>query len=120
MTDTIAGIDIGGTKIGLALGTVDGLLLDHQVIPTRLELGPSRNIDLALQVIEGMRSRSNTRLAAVGIGCGGPLDLKRGWVMSPPNLPGWDEFPIVSLVKEKLGVPVGLENDANAAALGEY
>ena len=61
-----------------------------------------------------------SRLAAVGVGCGGPLDRRRGLILSPPNLPGWDEFPIVALLREHFGVPVLLDNDANAAALGEH
>ncbi|HWS87939.1 MAG TPA: ROK family protein, partial [Pyrinomonadaceae bacterium] len=48
-----------------------------------------------------------------------PLSRDRGLILSPPNLPGWDEFPVAALVRERLGVPVLLDNDANAAALGE-
>jgi glucokinase len=120
MTDAIAGIDIGGTKIGIMLGTADEKVLLERVIPTQIKLGPYKILECVIETIEEMKSQSSTRLVAVGIGCGGPLDLERGLVMSPPNLPGWDEFPIVELVGEKLRVPVRLENDANAAALGEY
>src|SRR5437763_7503791 len=67
-----------------------------------------------------MLERTGSRLAAVGVGCGGPLDRRRGLILSPPNLPGWDEFPVVALLEERLGVPVLLDNDANAAALGEH
>jgi glucokinase len=57
---------------------------------------------------------------AVGISCGGPLDTAKGIVMSPPNLPGWDNIPIVSIVEEKTGIKASLQNDANACALAEY
>lgn len=49
-----------------------------------------------------------------------PARPQRGLILSPPNLPGWDKFPVVKLVEERLGVPVLLDNDANAAALGEH
>ena len=62
---------------------------------------------------------SAARRAAVGVGGGGPLDRRRGLILSPPNLPGWDEFPIVEMTELRFGVPVRLDNDANAAALGE-
>src|SRR5215213_2964392 len=75
---------------------------------------------MALAEIERMLSKTGSRLAAAGIGCGGPLDRRRGLILSPPNLPGWDEFPVVKLVEERLGVPALLDNDANAAALGEH
>ena len=56
----------------------------------------------------------------MGISCGGPLDSKTGVVMSPPNLPGWDNIPIVKLLSEATGVRAGLHNDANACALAEW
>ncbi len=48
---------------------------------------------------------------------GGPLDSKRGVTLSPPNLPGWDNIPIVSILEKKFGIPVTIQNDANACAL---
>jgi glucokinase len=116
----VAGIDIGGTKIALAVADLAGRIIEGARFPTRVEEGPHRIIETALAEIERMLSRTGARLAAVGVGCGGPLDRGRGLILSPPNLPGWDEFPIVKLVEERLGVPTLLDNDANAAALGEH
>jgi glucokinase len=59
-------------------------------------------------------------IASIGISCGGPLDSKSGIILSPPNLPGWDEIAVVALFRERFGVPVGLQNDANACALAEW
>jgi glucokinase len=118
--DLIAGIDVGGTKIAVALADSDGSVLSLAHFPTQVELGPHRIIDGAMKEIERMAGDARGSLATVGIGCGGPLDRKRGVILSPPNLPGWDEFPIVELAEKKLGVPALLDNDANAAALGEY
>ena len=112
----VAGIDIGGTKIALAVADLEGHFIEQTRFPTRLEEGPHRIIETALSELE----RTGAGLASVGVACAGPLDRERGLILSPPNLPGWDEFPIVKLVEERLGVPVLLDNDANAAALGEH
>jgi glucokinase len=117
----VAGIDIGGTKIALALADGGGRVIEGTRFPARTsERGPHAIIEEALAGIERMLARTGARLAAVGVGCGGPLDRGRGLILSPPNLPGWDEFPVVKLVEERLGVPALLDNDANAAALGEH
>lgn len=115
----IAGIDIGGTKIALALAEPDGRIVSLRRFPTGVERGPRRVLNEAAGEVELMVAQASARLIAAGVGCGGPLDRQRGLILSPPNLPGWDEFPIVSLLEERLGVPVLLDNDANAAALGE-
>jgi glucokinase len=117
--ECVAGVDIGGTKIALALAAHDGSVLEKTRFPTRVGEGPRAILGRVLSELERMIEGSGARLAAVGIGCGGPLDRRRGLILSPPNLPGWDDFPIVSLVEERFGVPVVLDNDANAAALGE-
>lgn len=57
---------------------------------------------------------------AIGISCGGPLDSKRGIIMSPPNLPGWDNIEIVKILGDKFKVPVFLKNDADACGLAEW
>jgi glucokinase len=116
----IAGIDIGGTKIALALCTTGGEIISRRRFPTRTEIGPGRILERVFQEIEGMLCETRAELAGAGIGCAGPLDLERGLVMSPPNLPGWHQFPLALLVRERLRVPVLLDNDANAAALGEH
>jgi glucokinase len=56
----------------------------------------------------------------VGVGCAGPVDLKAGLVFNPPNLPGWTRVPLTDHLQRALGLPTVLENDANAAGLGEY
>ena len=58
--------------------------------------------------------------ASIGISCGGPLDSKKGLILSPPNLPGWDNVPIVKFFEDRFGVPTSVENDANACAMAEY
>ena len=119
--DVIAAVDIGGTKIALGLSDLEGRpALPFQRFPTRVERGPHRIVEQALDELEKMVGEAGARVAAVGVGCGGPLSRRRGLILSPANLPGWDEFPIVELIRGRLGVPVLLDNDANAAALAEH
>ena len=115
----VAGIDIGGTKIAVALAAPGGRVISSTRFRTRVEAGPHAVLEDAVAEIKRMLGAAGTKLTAIGVGCGGPLDRQKGLILSPPNLPGWDEFPIVSLLEERLGAPVRLDNDANAAALGE-
>jgi glucokinase len=117
--ECVAGIDIGGTKIALALASPDGRIIEGTRFPTRVEEGPHRILERAAAGIEAMLSKTGARLTGIGVGCGGPLDRRHGLILSPPNLPGWDEFPINALLEGRFRVPVLLDNDANAAALGE-
>ena len=59
-------------------------------------------------------------IQAIGVSCGGPLDSRKGLILSPPNLPGWDEVPIVERLSKTYGVPAHLQNDANACAVAEW
>ena len=118
--DAIAAIDIGGTKIALGLAALDGQPLPFRRFPTRVERGPRAIIDEATARLEQMAGETGMRIVSVGVGCGGPLDRRRGLILSPPNLPGWDEFPIVRQIEERFDVPVLLDNDANASALAEH
>jgi len=115
----VAGIDIGGTKIALALAAPDGAFLEKTRIPTRVADGPHTILERVCTELEAMLERTGAKLAAIGVGCGGPFDRARGLILSPPDLPGWDEFPLIALLEERFGVKVVLDNDANAAALGE-
>ncbi len=119
--EVIAAIDIGGTKIALGLSDLEGrVTLPFRRFPTEIGRGPHRIVAQALDELEKMVAEGGARVVAVGVGCGGPLSRSRGLILSPANLPGWDEFPIVSLIRERMDVPVELDNDANAAALAEH
>lgn len=123
MKEYLLGIDIGGTKCAVNYGYKEGdqlFLLDKERFSTTTM---TETIDTILKSVEDMMKKhalSKENLRAIGISCGGPLDSKKGIVMSPPNLPGWDNIPIVQLVEERFGIPTGLQNDANACALAEW
>ena len=120
MTSIAAGIDIGGTNISIALAHPDGGIVAKQSFETDVESGPSAVLERISTAIERMIDEGGFSLEAIGVGSPAPIDIKKGLIMSPSNLRGWSEFPIVDLLKGRFGVPVQLENDANAAALGEY
>lgn len=116
----VAGIDIGGTKIAVALENYAGERIAARRLPTEVQLGPERILENISRSVEEMLAETETKITAIGIGCPGPIDIERGLVLSPANLPDWIDFPIVELVQKRFGVAVSLDNDANAAALGEY
>lgn len=119
MKQLIAGIDIGGTKIAIALATADYEIIAKRVIPTLVSDGANKNLERTLGELEILIEREQAELLKIGIACAGPLDVRRGLILSSPNLPGWDEFPIVETIRRRMKVSVILENDANAAALAE-
>ena len=108
----LTGIDIGGTKCAVILGDNDGKIIDKIKFPTTTK---DETIERILSAIEKLGVGD-----AVGISCGGPLDSQKGLVLSPPNLPGWDNVPICKMIENKFSVPCGLQNDANACAMAEW
>jgi glucokinase len=111
-----AGVDIGGTKIAVGIVADDGELLDQSRKKT-----PIRDSDAVLQVIVELVEafQENYELEAVGIGVAGLVDQSRSRVIFAPNL-GWVEEPLRQQVERSVGLPTVIENDANAAAWGEY
>ncbi len=120
MDEVVAGIDIGGTKIAIAIETLAGERIAARRLPTQVKIGAYAIIENVLQSITEILEDKQVKLAAIGIGCPSPLDIEKGLVMSPSNLQDWDNFPIVKLFKKRFNVPIVLENDANTATLGEY
>ena len=115
------GIDIGGTKCAVLAGTENMEILERIQIPTKTEHGSEFMINLLLDYASGIIEKLiDYSLISIGISCGGPLDSEKGIIMSPPNLPGWDNIPITQIFEKKFGAPVFLQNDANACALAEW
>ena len=116
----ILGFDIGGTKCAVVTARWNGTditILKKDKCPTDLSLAPEemirRLICMADALLEGTPD-------AIGISCGGPLDPVWGIIQGPPNLPGWGCVPIVRQLQAHYGVPVKLQNDANACAVAEW
>lgn len=106
------GIDIGGTKCAVIAGSKEEGIVKKIKFPTTTVDETLENIFKAVDELGAGK--------AIGVSCGSPLDSKKGIIMSPPNLPGWDNIEIVRMLHEKFGVPAGLQNDANACALAEW
>ena len=119
------GIDIGGTKCAFSAGdrTADAVrILHREEFPTK-GLGWRQVLETFAKRIEAFLANGGygaSALEGIGICCGGPLDSRRGVILSPPNLPGWDDVPVVRFFSERFGVPVRLQNDANACAYAEW
>lgn len=116
-----AGFDVGGTKCAVTLGRSDGndlAILERREIPTPATWQEA--LEAMFVMAEEMQDNLGEKVDACGFSCGGPLDAVRGVVMSPPNLPGWDNVPVTELAAKRFGVPAFLENDANACALAEW
>jgi glucokinase len=119
MSKLLAGIDIGGTKCAVSLGRVldDTIeIIDKRRFPTPAT--PEQTLNTFAQELQAILGEQT--LQAIGISCGGPLDSRRGLVLAPPNLPGWDAVPVVEFFQQKFAVPTALQNDANAGALAEW
>ena len=116
------GLDIGGTKVAGAAVSAQGEILCRETMLTEARLGfddgLGRIIRLLRRVLAGAGC-SDADLAAVGIGCTGPVDPARGTIDNPYTLPTWEGHNIVDPLRAAFGAPVALENDADAAAMGE-
>lgn len=123
----LIGLDIGGTKCAVILGQIDqdgGVkVLDKEVYVTADYPKPIEMLPQLQKGISGLLAKYQmvpADIASIGISCGGPLDSRRGVVLSPPNLPGWDDVHIVEYFNQKLSIPTAVQNDANACALAEW
>lgn len=116
----VAGVDIGGTKISIAVARMTGDIIAKRQIPTNAESGPIQALERVTTLLRELISETFPPLRAIGVGSPAPIDVERGLILSPSNLQTWVEFPVVEFLLDRFGVPVVLENDANAAALGEH
>lgn len=119
----VLALDIGGTKLAAGLVDVTGRVRSFLVTPTPAAAGPGPVLDVLFAlgrkaVADSGKARSD--VAAVGIGCGGPLDADRGVLLAPPHLPGWRDVPVTALATQAFGVPAALDNDGTAAAEAEH
>ena len=123
MKKHVVGIDIGGTKLATVAADASGNILSKVRRPTDAEKGPEYAIQLLFEMVNETVAQANLEqeaISAIGVSCGGPLDTKTGIVYSPPNLPGWDAFPLKARLESEFKIPAIIENDANACALAEY
>ena len=119
------GVDIGGTKCAVNLGEVSGenaAILQKCKVRKTSDYTPAEMLNAFVEDILSCKKmlKDSQKIEGIGISCGGPLDSSRGIILSPPNLPGWDNIPITDYLRDKTGIPAWLCNDANACALAEW
>ena len=112
----LLGVDIGGTKCAVTVGTKEGEIIAKERFAT------TTAEETLLWIRDtAAKFRDTYPLEACGISCGGPLDEREGIILSPPNLPDWKDIPIAGMLAFLLDyIPVGLRNDANACAMAEW
>lgn len=116
----ILGLDIGGTKTAVVLGSQHGEILWRKQFSTRPERGFKIVFaELTTNLATALRSAQKT-VAAISVSIGGPLEVLKGIIKSPPNLPGWTNVPLKKLLAERFTLPVYVEHDGNAGALAEF
>src|ERR1700682_3759164 len=113
----LAGIDLGGTQVRVALARSDGQLVASVKTKTPLLKTPQAMVDWAAAEIE--RHRGREKVSTIAIGAPGPIDVKRGILVNPPNLP-WRNVPLAAMLKKATGAKVLVANDADMAGLGEF
>lgn len=116
------GVDLGGTNLRIAAVDTNGKILEKITLGTEVTRGRDKVIYEMCSAIQGLATkyRSSTgHLLGIGIGVPGIIEMQTGMVRESPNLPDWQDYPVRQEIEQRLGTSVVLENDANAAALGE-
>ena len=121
MTEYSIGVDLGGTNLRAAAVDREGKILEKHAQSTDMTRGRDEVIDDIVSGINTVRQKIGTasRLAGVGIGVPGFILIEKGYITNSNNLPVLENFPLRDEIERRLGAPIILENDANAAALGE-
>ncbi|HVO73053.1 MAG TPA: ROK family protein [Ignavibacteriaceae bacterium] len=113
------GVDLGGTNIKVGIVSSEGKTIKKTSLITEAEKGPDNVINQIKKGIYSILSGNEIRLKGIGIGAPGVVTLETGTVQNPPNFPGWEKIELGKIIKKEFGFPVHVENDANAAAVGE-
>jgi glucokinase len=122
MEEWVVGIDLGATKIALGLIDPQNRIVARTRTPTLPQEGPAAAVERIAAAVADLECElpADVRLAGVGVCSPGPLDHISGVLLDPPNLTGWVNVPLRQMLADRLRLPVVLEHDAKAAALGEY
>ncbi len=114
--------DLGATSIDVAISDVGGNILAHRSELADISAGPEAILTRVMTLFDALRAEEGDvpgKLWAIGLGVPGPVDFERGYVVAPPIMPGWGEFPIREVFAERYDVPVWVDNDVNVMTLGE-
>jgi glucokinase len=122
MNNFAIGVDLGGTNLRIAAVDDQGHLVEKVTLGTKVSLDRDQVIDHMCDAIQRLTEKymNSAALLGIGIGVAGIIDLQTGTMRESPNLPGWADYPVLAEIERRLKTRVILENDANAAALGEH
>lgn len=117
------GIEIGGTKLQVGIGSASGKLLKHPIRRQVIRENGAEGIlrDLVAMVDEALTSTEHhlSEIDRIGIGFGGPLNIEQGVILKSYQITGWDNFPLKNWAEAQWGKPVIIQNDASTAGLAE-
>ncbi len=117
------GVDLGGTNVKAGVINNECEALSRVIVPTEADCGPAHTvgqIQNALELAVRHAGISLSDIQSLGLATPGPMDIHAGMMLHPHNFPGWGNVPIQQLVAERCQLPTVLQNDANAAAYGEF
>ena len=122
MANFSIGVDLGGTNLRIAAVNDEGRIVDSIASDTQCARGRDMVISDMCAAVRSLASKLQASMNLVGIGIGVPgiIDMQTGMLRESPNLPGWNDYPVREEIEARLRTRVVLENDANAAALGEF
>jgi glucokinase len=120
--DTVLAFDFGGTKLVAAIiNKSTGQILHYQQRQTPRNLGSQGSLDVIKSLGSDLLNLENELdIQAIGISFGGPISRDGQWIITSQHVEGWDTYPLPQILSQQFGLPVFMENDANAAALGEW
>lgn len=113
------GVDLGGTNIKIGIVSEDGKLIFKTSLPSNADKGPDEVISRIKKGISETLSKKKVKIIGIGIGAPGVVSIKKGTVENPPNFPGWNKINLGQKIKKAFNNKTYVENDANAAAIGE-
>ena len=121
MASAFLALDLGGTKCAAILGRLGETydVLGKRVFPTTSLGTPQDALATLGNALAELSAQHGIQAEAIGISCGNPMNARQGIVLSPPNMPGWDNVPVVQTLMARFGIPARLMNDANAGCLAE-
>lgn len=113
------GVDLGGTNVKLGIVSEKGKIVKKTTVETKAEEGPDSVISQIKYGINVLLHENKYKINGIGIGSPGIVALKKGTVENPPNFPGWEKVNLGKILQKEFKTVVHVENDANAAAIGE-
>src|SRR3954454_9984759 len=114
------GIDIGATSVDVAITDGELKVIGHASEAADVRQGPDVVLAVALELVDKLRADGIApEIHGAGVGVPGPVSFRDGVPVAPPIMPGWDQFPVRSVLSQHLGAPVVVDNDVNIMALGE-